>query len=533
MRRERPHTIPIAVAVLLLLGVSFYAYVRAEKGIDRANESRIQTFLQADQLRHSSDDLTRMVRTYLVTGNPIYKQAYQDILDIRDGRKQAPEGYTGAYWDLALAEGRGPVFAPGPAPALMDRVRDAGVTDEELAKLAEAKANSDALTAREVAAMQLAEGGGSPAGAIQMVHDDVYHQAKAAIMRPINDFYAMVDGRTLAAVRHAERRAVVFRYVFVVFTLAAVWLVWRARSELQSILGGSAAQVHAQILRIGRGDLSDAPEAAAGNSVLGSLADMRARLRDIEAQRIAAADELAQKNDALARSNAELESFAYVASHDLREPLRNVTAFSELLARRLEGRLDDDERELLRILIDAANRMDSLVRDLLEVSRVGRSDQEFQPVVLGTVVHAALDALKVQIEATGARVLVPADLPTVMGNGEELYRVFMNLIGNALKYRGDQPPVIELRYGIEGDGLRFDVRDNGIGIECGQGYEERIFGLFQRLHQRHEHGGGTGIGLSICRKIVHRHGGRIWASSEGLGQGATITFTLPSHPAMA
>jgi signal transduction histidine kinase len=535
MKRERPHTIAVAGGVLLLLALSFYVYVRAEKAIDRANEMRFQTFRQADQLRHSSDDLTRMVRTYIVTGDPAYKQAFQDILDIREGRKRPPEGYSQIYWDLVLLGGPPPSFETAPSAPLMETIRLTGVTAPELAKLSEAKAYSDGLTAREFAAMRLVETGGpdaeaNRARAILMVHDAVYHQAKAAIMRPINEFYDMVDRRTLAAVRDAETKAVAFRVVFIVAMVAAVWLLWRARCELRTILGGAAEEVHARITQIGRGDFSDPQPSrtVAANSVLGSLAEMRGRLCEIEAARQAAADELSQKNEALARSNAELESFAYVASHDLREPLRNVTAFSALLARRLEGRLDDEERGLLKILIDAANRMDSLVRDLLEVARVGRSDQEFEATALAPVVTTALDALRIQIEATGARIIVPTDLPTVMGNGDELYRVFMNLIGNALKYRGDVSPVVELAAADdEAEGWRFQIRDNGIGIENGQGYEERIFGLFQRLHQRDEHGGGTGIGLPICRKIINRHGGRIWAESDGLGLGTTITFTLP------
>ncbi|MDO8607941.1 MAG: ATP-binding protein [Phaeospirillum sp.] len=239
---------------------------------------------------------------------------------------------------------------------------------------------------------------------------------------------------------------------------------------------------------------------------------------------------LKDKNEALERSNAELESFAYVASHDLREPLRNVTAFSTMLARRLEGRLDNDEQDLLTIITDAASRMDALVRDLLEVSRVGQGERTIQPVALGEALHSALESLRLQIETAGATVEAPPDLPVVMGDAEELYRVFLNAIGNALKYRHAAPPVI--RVGCAPDGpaaWRFQIHDNGIGIETGHGYEERIFGLFQRLHQRDEYGGGTGIGLPICRKIIIRHGGQVWVESEGLGKGMSFIFTLPMN----
>jgi light-regulated signal transduction histidine kinase (bacteriophytochrome) len=238
---------------------------------------------------------------------------------------------------------------------------------------------------------------------------------------------------------------------------------------------------------------------------------------------------LADKNDALARSNAELEAFAYVASHDLREPLRNVTAFSTLLARQLEGRLNGEEQELLKILCDAAARMDSLVRDLLEVSRVGRGELDLRPVATAEVVAAALASLRVQMEAVDATVEVADTLPVVMGNADELYRVFLNVLGNCLKYRGERAPAIRIAASREAAAVWcLRVTDNGIGIEAGYGYEERIFGLFQRLHQRDQHGGGTGIGLTVCRKIINRHGGRMWAESEGLGKGTTIAFTLPA-----
>ncbi|ARJ68264.1 histidine kinase [Magnetospirillum sp. ME-1] len=241
--------------------------------------------------------------------------------------------------------------------------------------------------------------------------------------------------------------------------------------------------------------------------------------------------ELRDKNQALQRSNAELESFAYVASHDLREPLRNITSFSTLLSRRLAGKLNDEERDYIKIVTDAANRMDSLVRDLLEVSRVGQSGRAMVPVSLNELAESARDGLRSQMQAADAQIEIASPLPIVMGNDDELYRVLLNLLGNALKYHGPDPVRIVLDCDADGPEMwRFTVADNGIGLEAGKGYEERIFGLFQRLHQRDEYGGGTGIGLPVCRKIIERHGGRIWAESEGLGKGTRIVFTLPRLP---
>ncbi len=241
--------------------------------------------------------------------------------------------------------------------------------------------------------------------------------------------------------------------------------------------------------------------------------------------------QLRDKNQALERSNADLEAYAYVASHDLREPLRNITSFSTLLNRRLQGRLNTEEQEFIKIVTDAANRMDCLVRDLLEVSRVGRSERDMHPVSLSDLAMAARDSLRSQMETANATIEIASRLPLVMGNDEELYRVLLNLFGNALKYHGARPVRITVDCRTDGPELwRIIVADNGIGIEQGKGYEERIFGLFQRLHQRDEYGGGTGIGLPICRKIVHRHGGRIWAESDGPDRGTRIVFTLPKMP---
>ncbi|BAE50810.1 PAS domain S-box protein [Paramagnetospirillum magneticum] len=241
--------------------------------------------------------------------------------------------------------------------------------------------------------------------------------------------------------------------------------------------------------------------------------------------------ELRDKNQALERSNAELEAYAYVASHDLREPLRNITAFSTLLRRRLEGRLDDEEQEFLKIVTDAANRMDCLVRDLLELSRIGRNERDMHLVSLSELMQAAKSSLRSQMEAAQADISITSPLPVIMGNDDELYRVLLNLFGNAIKYRGEGPVHIAVHCEAEGPELwRMTIADNGIGMELGKGYEERIFGLFQRLHQRDEYGGGTGIGLPVCRKIIERHGGRIWAETDGPGKGTRMIFVLPKLP---
>ncbi|CCQ74080.1 PAS-domain containing protein [Magnetospira sp. QH-2] len=246
-------------------------------------------------------------------------------------------------------------------------------------------------------------------------------------------------------------------------------------------------------------------------------------------ERRAAEQELTEKNAELERSNAELEAFAYVASHDLREPLRNVTSFSTLLSRKLADRLDEDEQEYLRFIHDGAWRMDQLVRDLLELSRVGRVGEPIGEVPMKDVLEAVADHMRSRLEEFHAELEVLGDMPIVITSRDEIERVLLNLIGNALKYSfPDRSPRITVSAEFVDGVWRFCVADNGIGIQNGEGYEERIFRLFQRLHLRDEYGGGTGVGLAVCKKVIERHGGKIWVESEQ-GEGSRFYFTLRGH----
>jgi PAS domain S-box-containing protein len=232
---------------------------------------------------------------------------------------------------------------------------------------------------------------------------------------------------------------------------------------------------------------------------------------------------LKKKTEELAQSNEDLEQFAYVASHDLQEPLRTVTSYVQLLARRYEGKLDSDADEFIGFAADGAVRMWKLINDLLAYSRVGTAGKELFPTDSEVVLAQSIDDLKVAIEENGA--LVTHDpLPTVMADRPQLGQLFQNLIGNAIKFRGNEPPRVHISASRNGNGWTFSVRDNGIGIAAE--YSERIFIIFQRLHSREEYA-GTGIGLAICKKIVERHGGRIWVKSD-VGKGATFYFILPA-----
>ncbi|MCE9575062.1 MAG: PAS domain S-box protein [Deltaproteobacteria bacterium] len=227
--------------------------------------------------------------------------------------------------------------------------------------------------------------------------------------------------------------------------------------------------------------------------------------------------------DELRRSNAELEQFAYIASHDLQEPLRMVASFTELLAQRYQSKLDERADKYIFFAVDGAKRMQQLVADLLAYSRVGSQGRPLAPVPAGVIVREVVQVLGATIRATGATIDVGA-LPTVLADDGQLRQLFQNLIGNAIKFRGLAAPVVTIRAALRDDRWQFDVADNGIGIDAQ--YEDRIFQMFQRLHERGKYD-GSGIGLTIAKRILERHGGRIWFTSE-LGVGTTFHFTL--HP---
>jgi len=232
--------------------------------------------------------------------------------------------------------------------------------------------------------------------------------------------------------------------------------------------------------------------------------------------------ELAQQAQELARSNAELEQFAYVASHDLQEPLRMVASYTELLAKRYRGQLDPDADEFIAYAVDGATRMQGLINDLLAYSRIGKSGSRSELTDCSGVLGRVLTDLEMAIEESGA-VVTHGTLPEVMGDAAQLRQVFQNLISNAIKFRGQEPPRIHVSCERSGDEWLFSVRDNGIGID--PQYADRLFVIFRRLHTKAEYP-GTGIGLATCRRLVERHGGRIWLKSEP-GKGSTFFFTLP------
>jgi PAS domain S-box-containing protein len=230
---------------------------------------------------------------------------------------------------------------------------------------------------------------------------------------------------------------------------------------------------------------------------------------------------LEQSKLELERSNTELERFASIASHDLREPLRAIAGFAGLLAKRYDGELDTEADEYIAYIIDGTMRLQRLIDDLLSYSRVGTRGKDFEVTDCNTILDTAIANLTIAIVESGASVSFDL-LPTLMGDGVQLEQLFQNLISNAIKFRGEEPPCVQIGATRKEGKWEFAVKDNGIGIE--PQFADRIFVIFQRLHTQQEYP-GTGIGLAICQRIVERHGGQIWFESDP-GKGSTFYFTI-------
>src|SRR5258708_1300143 len=249
--------------------------------------------------------------------------------------------------------------------------------------------------------------------------------------------------------------------------------------------------------------------------------EVRTLNRDLERRVAERTAELAERAKELERSNMELQQFAYVASHDLQEPLRTIASFTQLLAKRYSDKLDDKAREFINFAVDGSKRMQTLINDLLVYSRVGTQGNPCAATRCDAMLDRILKNLKISIESSGA-VITRGPLPVVIGDEGQLAQLFQNLLTNAMKFRGAGVPRIHISASAEGARWKFMVRDNGIGIS--PEHQDRIFVIFQRLHTKTQYP-GTGIGLAISKKVVERHGGRIWIEPTP-GGGSTFCFTV-------
>ena len=338
---------------------------------------------------------------------------------------------------------------------------------------------------------------------------------------------ARLQSRLMPARRKARARldrnaSVVLFWVLSTGVVVLITLLVVARG-LQRRLVGPLQDLASEVRDVARGDYEHAVRGEGTVEVV-SLGE------DVEAMRARIVAELAALQAAeadLRRSNTELEQFAYVASHDLQEPLRKVASFCQLLQQRYAGQLDARADQYINFAVDGARRMQDLINDLLAFSRVGRLEQPHTEVDCNAVVERVRGDLARAIEESGASVVLDGPLPTVHGDPTLLRVVFQNLVANAIKFRSEAPPRVELSAERDDGFWRFRCADNGIGID--PEYAERIFVIFQRLHPRTQYE-GTGIGLAMCRKIVEYHGGRMWLeTADGDRPGSTFYFTLPAE----
>ena len=317
-------------------------------------------------------------------------------------------------------------------------------------------------------------------------------------------------------------------------TLFGIMIILLAGVFLNRMVIRPIEELRTEALRIGQGNWGHRIKVMRADEV-GQLAGaFNAMAAELQESYQELEHRVAERTQELARSNAELAQFASVASHDLQEPLRMVTTYLQLLQRRYSDRLDGDAEEFIGFAIDGATRMKTLIKALLEYSRVGARSQPFAPVNCAAVLSLTLSNLEVAIQESAA-IITHDPMPTVMGDQTQMIQLLQNLIGNAIKFRGERQPMVHVaaqrRAGSshgEADSWLLSVRDNGIGID--PQYSERIFQIFQRLHSRNEYP-GAGIGLAVCRRIVERHGGQIWVEPTP-DQGSTIYFTLPDRGAV-
>jgi len=530
----------ITLAMLVAVAVAFALYVSFEKDIDRANLQRYQSYLLADELRQSSDDLTRMARSYVVTLDPQYKQYYQQILDIRNGLRPRPEGYHNIYWDLVLQGHKPPGAVDGPAVPLITRMREAGFTDDELAQLALAKANSDGLTQTEFEAFRLVDQGIATSAAAReharlIMHDAQYHSDKQRIMQPISEFNRMIDRRTSEAVRQARARADAARLLLMALgTLLLLALLMTHRS-LHQLLGGSVDAVVSRITRIGQGDFSRPTRVADGleNSVMGRLAQTQLQLQNIDAERQRHEQSLRDARDQAEAATRAKSQFLANMSHEIRTPMNAVLGMLKLLQGTALQRQQLDYAQKSEA---AARSLMVIINDILDFSKIeaGRMTIDQHPLQLDALLRDLSVVLAANVGSKPIDVLYDIDTrlpPVVLGDAQRLQQVLTNLAGNAIKFTEHGQVLVSVRCsqpGLAGDApalIEFAVKDTGIGISAEQ--QSRIFdGFSQAEASTTRRFGGTGLGLAISKNLVALMGGALTVQSEP-GVGSCFSFGLP------
>ncbi|TQS43858.1 sensor histidine kinase [Cryptosporangium phraense] len=409
---------------------------------------------------------------------------------------------------------------------------------ELLQDLDEVEAAADAWRSRYAEPLIAAVKAGQPATAVQDDQGKALFDTVRKAIGAFQDDLTTIRNTTYDELQTAIKTLIAIAIAALLLLLLAGAILWRALrrwvlrpladigTETRAVVGGALThQVRVEGPReitalAGHVDAMRSSLVAALSTAVAAQEQLKEQTVQLREQ----TDQLAAQTEDLQRSNTELEQFAYVASHDLQEPLRKVASFCQMLSRRYSGQLDERGQQYIDFAVDGAKRMQRLINDLLAFSRVGRTTGEFEDVSLDGVLDRALTSLGSTIDESDA-VIQSDPLPEVRGNAILLTQVFQNLIGNAIKFHGMAAPRVRITV-EERDGVyEFACSDNGIGIE--PQYAERVFVIFQRLHGKDQYD-GTGIGLAMVRKIIEHHGGRIWLDTDGPATGGTtFRWTLP------
>ena len=476
------------VLALLMITAGTYRLVVLSTARERVVDTIDPAYRQVEQLTVALVNQETGVRGYALGGSEVFVEPY------RQGRREEDRA-TAALRRIASAD---------PGLGIGDDLEQAVVRAQRWRT--------------EYAEPVLARGG-------RAVPPERGKQLFDELRVPLGGVQGDLDRATVAARADLAESAGRLQWVFGILAAGLVVLLVVLALGLRRVVVGPVSALAAEVRRVSEGDFGSAVQTSGPREfvALGKDVDtMRRHIVDeLEALR-EASDQLDQQAKELERSNTELEQFAYVASHDLQEPLRKVASFTQLLERRYKGQLDERADQYIAFAVDGAKRMQVLINDLLAFSRVGRLTREHAEINGNALVSQALGNLSLVLEESGAEVTVD-DLPRISGDLSLLAGVIQNLVGNAVKFRGDEPPRIHIGVRDAGDEWEFCVADNGIGIS--PEYAERIFVIFQRLHAKDAYP-GTGIGLAMARKIIEYHGGRIWLDTEA-PSGTTFRFTLP------